>query len=349
MYKRQLAGTDNPYALLDTYGRGHTIQVAGAAAYVTKCAPVQATRADFKNCTLEVPVRVDDGLRFADPITWILKEFPTIIPCSPIMPVRWLIMGQWYCSTPSIRTCPPPRRLKSTLGRPDALDFTRGLGKGIFTKVQLAQHAAFWRSTHSRQAVVAKAANAATQQGHNEGRGHLGLLLSTPDTQGLLTQFRFSLFPLLPSLAQAFNIASGIMILGSVILMVVDACLRMTRIYLDRGCGPWLCLGLCNTLYQVFHVPRHIAKAAVDRLKQEFDPMEIPWLLKAKAPPGNTDVEVAAVYAEPRKGLEAMREEGEAMELVVLDEEPRGQRAARKPPSAGLAAMYSDARYEDAP
>ena len=119
------------------------------------------------------------------------------------------------------------------------MDLTRGLGKGIFTELQMA----FWRSTHSRQAVISKAANAASGSGHSTSRGHLGLLLSTPDTQGLLDRFRFSLFPLLPSLAHVFNIMNGFLIFGTMTLMIIDACLQMTRIYLDRGCGPSTCPG----------------------------------------------------------------------------------------------------------
>ena len=46
-----IAGTNDPYALLDNYGRGVTVQVAGAAAYMLKCQPKQATKADYINCT----------------------------------------------------------------------------------------------------------------------------------------------------------------------------------------------------------------------------------------------------------------------------------------------------------
>ena len=70
-----LAGTDNPYALLDR--RGYTLQVAGAAAYIIKCAAHNATRADYGNCTIEVPVKLGDELKFADPFTCLLYTSPS--------------------------------------------------------------------------------------------------------------------------------------------------------------------------------------------------------------------------------------------------------------------------------
>ena len=154
-----LAGTDNPYALLDHYGRGFTLQVAGAAAYIIKCGRLNATRADYRNCTQEVPVAVKGQTKFADPFTWIIKDYPTVVPCSPIMPVRWNIMGKWFCATPGIRPCPAPPQLQSGLNRTTEGDFTRALGKGIYTDSQMRQHRELWKATTSRRAVVSKASN----------------------------------------------------------------------------------------------------------------------------------------------------------------------------------------------
>ena len=308
-----LAGGDNPYALFDVYGRGHTIQVAGAVAYVTKCKPTPAIRADFPNCTMEIPVRVNGTLRFADPITWILKEFPTLVPCSPIMPVRWLIMGQWYCSSPGVQTCPPPQQFKSTVGLGEKEDFGRALGRGVFTQAQMDQHAVFWRAVHSRQAVVSKAANAAAGSG-DSGSGGLGSLLSASDADHLLGKFRIDLFPILPSMAHVWSMLSGALLLISAVLMVIEAIYRMALIYLDRGCGPWVLLGVFNTLYTMFHVPQQVVRAAVAKLTANFDPLALPERLQQVAGAGN------GPYAGP------------AMELRKLEEGRRTEEPRTAPP-----------------
>ena len=67
------------------------IATNGNAAYISRCPAIDVARADFENCTQEVPVSVNGSLRFADPFTWILQDFPTIVPCSALMPVRWKI------------------------------------------------------------------------------------------------------------------------------------------------------------------------------------------------------------------------------------------------------------------
>ena len=279
-----LAGTDNPYALLENYGKGYTIQVAGAAAYVTRCQPREATRVDFHNCTLEVPVQLDGEIRFADPFTWIVKDFPTVVPCSSVMPVRWKIQDQWYCSGPNVHPCVAPKKLGSLLEQTPSGDFTLGLGRGIFTDSQLAQHQAFWRSSSSRRAVLSKASNAASH-GTN---GKLGLLVSPSDMGGLAIDVGAYLFPLLPMLGHFWNTFSGVM-LGLVILKTLVECIiRMTAIYLQRGCGFWILLGLWNVTFQTIHAPAGLVKAVVSKMKEKFDPLALPQLPDVgKGRPGN--------------------------------------------------------------
>ena len=51
-----IAGADNPYSLLQVFGRGHTIAKSGAVAYVTRCQPVEVLPRMSGNCTEEIPV-----------------------------------------------------------------------------------------------------------------------------------------------------------------------------------------------------------------------------------------------------------------------------------------------------
>ncbi len=44
-------------------------------------------------------------LRFADPITRVLSEYATIIPCNPLAPVRWFMDGIWFCTHPEVEIC----------------------------------------------------------------------------------------------------------------------------------------------------------------------------------------------------------------------------------------------------
>ena len=97
-------------------------------------------QADYHNCTQEIPISLDNCLQFVDPFTWIVKDYPTEVPCSPIMPVRWNILGKWYCAMPGVMPCTAPTQLESGLNCTEEGDFTKGLGKGIFTKSQMEMH-----------------------------------------------------------------------------------------------------------------------------------------------------------------------------------------------------------------
>jgi hypothetical protein len=55
-----IAGTDNPYSLLQVFGRGHVIAKNGAVTYVTRCNPVEVLPRVSNNCTEEIPVTWND-------------------------------------------------------------------------------------------------------------------------------------------------------------------------------------------------------------------------------------------------------------------------------------------------
>ena len=82
-----------------------------------KCAARNGTRADFRNCTMKIPVSLNRKHKFVDPFTWIMQDFPTIIPRSTMMLVRLKIVGKWYCVTPKIQSFIVPTRIGSNLNR----------------------------------------------------------------------------------------------------------------------------------------------------------------------------------------------------------------------------------------
>jgi hypothetical protein len=51
-----IAGTENPYSLVNVFGRGHLATKSGATVYVTKCYPVSVTPRAVQNCTTKIPV-----------------------------------------------------------------------------------------------------------------------------------------------------------------------------------------------------------------------------------------------------------------------------------------------------
>ena len=87
-----------------------------------------------------VLVKLGQKLKFTDLFTWIVQDFLTVIPCSPMMPIRWKVMWKCYCATPEIRLYVAPTRLRSELNRMADWDFAMGLGRGVFTTSQMDQY-----------------------------------------------------------------------------------------------------------------------------------------------------------------------------------------------------------------
>ena len=105
-----IAGADNPYSLLQVFGRGHTIAKSGAVAYVTRCQPVEVLPRVSSNCTEEIPVTWRNSSLFVDPISFVLKTAASPTRCNDIAPPRWNIAGKWYCAYPVSYTHLRPTR-----------------------------------------------------------------------------------------------------------------------------------------------------------------------------------------------------------------------------------------------
>ncbi len=102
-----IAGADNPYSLLQVFGRGHVITKSGDVAYVTRCNPVEVLPRVSNNCTEEIPVTWNGTSLYMDPISYVIKSEASPTKCNNIAPPRWKIAGRWYCAYPSIRECAP--------------------------------------------------------------------------------------------------------------------------------------------------------------------------------------------------------------------------------------------------
>ncbi len=138
-----LAGSGNRYALNSLLRPGHRVTTVGAAAYITRCQRVQATRIEYHNCTQEIPVRLASSnkpVKFADPISFTLSNYATIIPCDPVVPPRWNIDGHWYCVTPTVEPCGAPKELEPKTREFKDEDFVTGLEGNIYSTAQIRQH-----------------------------------------------------------------------------------------------------------------------------------------------------------------------------------------------------------------
>jgi hypothetical protein len=65
-----LARAENPYSLMQVFGRGHQITRNGATVYVTKCQAVEVVPHQHMECTNEILVTFNSSEVFVDPV-WL--------------------------------------------------------------------------------------------------------------------------------------------------------------------------------------------------------------------------------------------------------------------------------------
>ena len=268
-----IAGSANPYSLVDLKGKGRLVEVQGAVAYITKCVPVDVVKTEFPNCTTEIPVRYRNQTRFVDPITLILQRTPEVKPCTAITPVKWKIQGQWYCSDPVASKCTEPEKLAPATTVYKAVDeIAKGIADGAYSPHQKEQRLmSMWTSQGRRAVLTSSTANAL----NNAGRGDTGIFIGSPlspaDMSGLIDRIGSSLLPLYGFLGFTFPYIIGGMMLAAIISYVVGALARLCFLLQQKGCGWHVIWAASESLFAVIQLPVRIMKGAFGSLDPQVE------------------------------------------------------------------------------
>jgi hypothetical protein len=244
-----IAGAENPYSLIQIFGRGHQVTRNGATVYVTRCQPVEVTPRMHANCTSEIPVTVNNTNLFVDPISFVIKAAASPVRCNDIAPPRWKLGGKWYCAFPQIRDCGEPGQIPMTpLKTQDVQVLGMGLGKSIYSPEQIDEFIRFQESQGTRRAFLAESAERAY---NSRFGGEWGSGLTDLATDHLVDVVGFHLVPLYRLLGPTAMIAILILFLVGIVRMMLDIVVRAIAIARVRGCGLWLLGALWGTLFQV--------------------------------------------------------------------------------------------------
>ncbi len=260
--KLQMAAEGNKYAFLDVFGKGHHLMNNGASIYVSTCAPINVTRADPTNCTNEIPVIIGNQTVYADPLTFVVQEFPTIRPCSEITPTRWRIQDTWYCSVPEVSICDAPNQFAPDLDYflPSS-EMTKGLGNGLWTKAQMEAHRDYLRTTDAHGPVEASLTHTSVHNSRSPGK--FGPVLRAEDISQLEVTLGDLFFPFYSWVGTSYVILIGIFGTICVVEILCGGCVRCYVMFIERGCGPWI-IGACwTTTFSIFRAPYEILHATV--------------------------------------------------------------------------------------
>lgn len=219
----------NPYALNPSFGPGHFVSVAGAAAYVTKCAPVELVTRATDSCYQEVPVETEDGAwkGFANAINFLTQDHGSPTPCSDIAPMRYHLAGEWYCASPTVVKCQAAAQLPPRQTQPKPQDFTIGIDGGVFSPDQVRDYRDALKFHGSRQAVgpnLAWEAIGDQDEGTIRKPGTLGLPFNVDDLRKPAIDLIESQFPTLGYLTVITAIVAALVVFCAFKQIILGIC-----------------------------------------------------------------------------------------------------------------------------
>jgi hypothetical protein len=90
-----IAGAENPYSLMQVFGRGHQVTRNRAKVYVTRCQATEVLPRTHTKCTNEIPAILNGTNMFVDPLSFVMKAAAAPVRCNDIAPPRWRFNGRW--------------------------------------------------------------------------------------------------------------------------------------------------------------------------------------------------------------------------------------------------------------
>jgi hypothetical protein len=84
--RQGIAGAENPYSLMQVFGRGHQVTRNGAMVYVTRCQAAEVLPRTHTNCTNEIPAILNGTNVFVDPISFVIKAAAAPVRCNDVAP-----------------------------------------------------------------------------------------------------------------------------------------------------------------------------------------------------------------------------------------------------------------------
>ena len=228
-----LAGKQSEYVLTEETGKGHSVVPNGAVAYDIACPAVEVKLVSAQSCTVEIPVRTRDGqVMYADPISLILRPIPTVLPCSPVLPVMWKINQEWYCSMPDAVKCEEPDILQPTdvAGFLNG-DWTNGIGESLYSPRQLAENKKYMDSKAGVNYVSSVMAIEATRRRHADGTPGI------PFSDKHLAELKHDIMEMLGLIGEWTTYFFGVVAMATFAANVFNFCIRFGSITLENGLG----------------------------------------------------------------------------------------------------------------
>ena len=110
----------------------------GEAIYTFTCDKIQVAPRSGNKCTKELPVMQDNKKMYLNPVTRVLVPHSTWVPCSNLMPAKFLtVQGTWIAANPALVVVPKPAPMEHGKGHDFSLHHTSMASGGLYTEEQV--------------------------------------------------------------------------------------------------------------------------------------------------------------------------------------------------------------------
>lgn len=155
---RLISARINPHEFASNLmkGPGYTAVIAGEVIHIIQCRPTYVTLSIIPECYQEIPVNKNNEHMFMSPVTHILQRKGTQIECTPILPSKFRLGGDWYSIDGTARSVASPNRL-STEVQPNwkYYNLPNLMKKGIYGQANVKKmHDMIYESEDRRSASV---------------------------------------------------------------------------------------------------------------------------------------------------------------------------------------------------
>ena len=288
----------NPYALhgmeLAKSGKAvnktQAITIRGIVGYLHNCTAQVARLVQVSNCTQQIPCEIIDHmtgkprLAFADPVNFHLLDYPSVIKCTPGLPVQYRINDVYYCHGPEHRSC--PSGTEPTVIRPSVGSGAGGILNGdiegmtglTITPEQLETIREVHENTEHGDVVLTNVvqnvmANTMNLNGGEPMGIHLGMPLTKLDIDFLTGTVAGQMFFLFRIFGQFYLHVFGIMIILSLAQYIFNSCYRIYYVWIhnDKRIGWYLFKAFLAVLFSSAVLPGLILVAVTKAVRERLN------------------------------------------------------------------------------
>ena len=288
----------NPYALHGmelaksgkAVNRTQAITIRGIVGYLHNCTAQVARLVQVSNCTQQIPCEIIDHvtgkprLAFADPVNFHLLDYPSVIKCTPGLPVQYRINDVYYCHGPEHRSC--PSGTSPTVIRPSVGSGAGGILNGdidgmtglTITPEQLETIREVHENNEHGDVVLTNVvqnvmANTMNLRGGEPEGIHLGMPLTKLDIDFLTGTVAGQMFFLFRIFGQFYLHVFGIMILLSLAQYIFNSCYRIYYVWIhnEKRIGWYLLKAFLAVLFSSAVLPGLILVAVTKAVRERLD------------------------------------------------------------------------------